>query len=838
MTGTGKNTYALLEYDGDSTIFPKDHEAFRAGIKEIRVKYAFCASNKMNIYPSVTGAGWKVTYVSAFDISRFFVGSSGLSNDQKRDAVINEITNGTPFWRYEVKNEKPPYMCELGKNFGGIAIMFVVVVAKPKAPYHYASFVFISRNLTPAVTFVMGFGSEFVIARHEGEYRILETFYAIRLPDGSWGRAGKAEESKKKLTTKDLEAIAVLDCLSLFKQMYQAEAKIGKKYLDDIFDNMEKEGKVVACRIMNPLALAGLVHIYKIAQFLLPSPYQNWTEASRQFEIVLNPKATFAEKVGGFFGFIGYGAFVILDFVPGSKALKKADDFVKGLRGVKKLEKVEEVVQHTEKIIKEAEKNLEEVAQHMEDMKRANQMVTPAMEEGLQRIQRAKAEGERLRKTLSEGFTQLGADEQIRLWEKAQKEKDVRELLLFASRSSNPMTLKQVCAATKGWGAKRRWKAFVEWMKLQRMSGKQAEKIRFSDEVQKLADEGEKFTDKSFFNLGHDGFKAIVARIRKGMKKVAAKGLSRKEIDQFKESLKEAYKRLRESKMMKERPELMEHIGGMEASGKSGAAFHDSSITYLDDIDCTIWPIDLPTDPIKRADALMAKKQFYEHLEQVFKEKTGQTLKEKNIFVYPEFGGGAFNKKTEGYPPKLRSIYEHVEQKGGVRFTPNGELSEVRIRNAETAYPKPTKEEVQAFREWALKEFKKTKKPKWILKVDRANQFVGVAYSAADNEIIRKMGTVYVRDIGKILPSEQVLVSEAMEFLKKYAADPDAAVSPLRYIFLFKNSYEAKQAYEYVKSFQFAERSIRILYVDSVPETKKKPPMKTIRLITEKTAKK
>ena len=169
-----KYKYALQEHDGYSIVFKAGEEPFKAGIREIRFKYVFIDSNRIDIWPGVTGAGWKVGLVSAFDLSNIFIGSAGLSVDQKENAVVNELNNGNPFWRYEVKNEKPPYICDLGMNFGGIAIGFVVVVTKPKKPYYFQSFVFVARNLLPTLTFVFGVGSDFVMARHEGQYKVLE----------------------------------------------------------------------------------------------------------------------------------------------------------------------------------------------------------------------------------------------------------------------------------------------------------------------------------------------------------------------------------------------------------------------------------------------------------------------------------------------------------------------------------------------------------------------------------------------------------------------------------------------------------------------------------------
>jgi len=818
--GPDKIKFALPKRGGDTYTFPPDHEGGKIGIKEMRVKYEFLRANELKIWPDVSGAGWKVGLVAVFDLSQYFKASSGLTEDELEKAIIDEIKNGKPIWKYVVKHDRPPYACDIGNDFGGLALMIVVVVIKPKAPQFFAPFVF-GKRLEPAVTFVMGFGTEFVLARFGGEYRILEKFYAVRLPSGHWIRAGNVEEAEKKLTTKDLEAIAILDSLSLLKQMFQAEEKIGKKYLDKIFDKMEKEGRIAETRVFNPLALYLLGSGYRFGQFLLPSPYQNFTEASKQFEIILDPNTTWLEKVGGVLGCYGYGAFVILDFVPGTKTLRKADEIIDGLRGIKRLEKVEDVAEHTKQLIAKTDEGFDEIAERIRETKKANPELASTLEEGLRRVERAKEEGEKTRKMLSEGFTKIGRDEQLRLFQIAQREQDLTEVIKFAAKTGNPMGLKEICQATRGWSRRRRWKAFVEWKKVQRMSGKQIENVKFSDEVNKLIDEGESFTNKAYFNLKQDGFRAVTKKIEKGLQKVGGKGLSRMDINKFKEALENAYRRLK-----KNHPEQLKYIEGIEFSGKSATGFGDEGVKYLNDIDCTIMPI----TPKGSADR-KARKQFFKYLEQEF----GSPLKEKNIFVYPEWGKGAFNKADEGWPPKLRHVYEKVENKALARFSENGALSKLAVRNEDIIARFPTKEEAEFFCRWALKEFMKSKNPKWIHKVDRVLEAAGLAkkYSKEDQRIIDKMREIYVRPSNEIRAGEEILVEEAQNFLRKYGGDTDAALHPIRYIFLFKNKYEAQTAYAYVKSLQKIQRLIRILYVESEPETPKKPPMKTVKLFKE-----
>ena len=834
MNDKEKYKYALLRSDGEIITLKQNEEAYKAGVRRIGAGYKFLNATRLNILAGIEGAGWNVGQLEVYDMSNYFKSSSQLTDQQVNDVIKSELKKGSFFWRKEVKTEKPPFICELGKGFGGIAIMIKLVAVKPRTPIVWQSFLF-GKRVFPVVTFVLGFGAETVVARKGNEFRTIKSFYAARMPSGRWCRVGNIDEATEKLTDQDLEALAIFDKLGLVKQIYKSEAKIGKAYLDDLFDRLEMEGKTSIVHIINPLSLYLVSHLYNFNKFFLPSPYQNWHNASQQFEIVLDSKKKFWERALAFYGYLSFGAMVVLDFVPGSKTLKKADEAIHAIRGVKRLKNVEEVAEHVDKLIAKANEGLDDIARRIGELEKTETKLKSTFEEGLDRIKRAKEEGEKIRKGLREGFSALGADEQIRLFQEAQRVQDLTEVIQFANKLDNPLGLRQICEATKGWSPRRRWKAFVEWRKVQRMSGKRLENVQFADEIEKLIAETEELTARAHFNLNQKGFRSAAKEIEAGLQKISAEGLSRREIEQFKEAMTEAYGRLRQSEMIKKNPELLEHVKGMEASGKSGTAFHDSSINHLDDIDCTIWPIDLPTDKVAREQALKVKKQFFDYLEDAFKGKTGSSLKDKNIFVYPEFGKGAFNKATEGYPKNLRSIYEHVEAKGGVRFREDGSLAQVTLRNPESAIPKPTEKEIRAFCKWALKEFRKTRKPKWILKVDKANQFRGVLkYNNKDEAIVKAMGTIYVSPAGKIPESAKVIVESGEEFLRKYAGDPDSSLKQILHIFVFKNKYEAQKAYNYLQTLQNVKsvaNLIRILYIQDKPPSPKKPPMKVVKLL-------
>ena len=66
---------------------------------------------------------------------------------------------------------------------------------------------------------------------------------------------------------------------------------------------------------------------------------------------------------------------------------------------------------------------------------------------------------------------------------------------------------------------------------------------------------------------------------------------------------------------------------------------------------------------------------------------------------------------------------------------------------------------------------------------------------------LKKMRQNFVRDPNEVRASEELLVNESWNILRKYAGSTEVALNPVRYIFLFKK-YEPRKAYVYVKTLQ------------------------------------
>lgn len=175
MVGQEKIKHAMFQVGGDIQTYPPDHEGRKVGIEKIGVMYEFVTSTKLKITPRVAGQGWNVGLVAVFDLSDYFKASAAISEEQLVNIIRDLLDNHSEraLWTYEVKGTTPPFYCEVGEKFGGISLMIVVCVIKPKKPVFRAPFVF-GQRFIPAVTFVFGFGADTTISRWGKDYWVLE----------------------------------------------------------------------------------------------------------------------------------------------------------------------------------------------------------------------------------------------------------------------------------------------------------------------------------------------------------------------------------------------------------------------------------------------------------------------------------------------------------------------------------------------------------------------------------------------------------------------------------------------------------------------------------------
>lgn len=816
-----------VEFDRDSMARK------RYGIKEIGVKFAF-TGKKLRVRARARPPTCKVKRVLIYDLSEH-VSTGKPPEGEKLDEIILKTE---PYGvRIKRKPSMKTFVFPIREDFGGRGLGIVIQVRSPRGWYWYPFFA--SGTFIPTLHIVVTLGATLSIIRYGGEFRLLEDTFTVRLPNGKFVEVGDAVNAKV-LSKEDLEHIAMLAPFSLFTTRIKGRVKVGEEFLKEIFDEIASKDMMSAVMKFDGFYLALYSTYWKGCDFLLPDPRWSFMEAKRHYEIMDNAESL-PEWVTGFCGMLGYSALTVLDLITMGKVVKKIRHapkfFDKILEAAKRSRK--NVLSRLEKLKKANPKHEKKITRAIEDIeknwgspprtRRLPRRARPRVKGGKVKgkFRRAKVKKPEVKgkvekswEKIRKKFAELPVDTLLRLFRTA-------KLIQYMRRVIKAKNLKNFLKLTKKLrvDALTRGKLFINWMKIQLMRSKRLLKLKFSKKVDDLVvKKGKAFDDRWYFP--DDDFKPIVKGILRGLKKVGAKGLNKTDVKHFREAMSKAYQRL-----LKKEPKLArQYVNGIEFSGKSATGI-DGSVSKLNDIDGTILPIPKAKEVragkriIEKAGALdeikakEVRKTFFNYMDEEFEKLNGSHLKDKNIWIYDEFGEGALNKVDEGWPKELRSIYDKVETKRALTFDESGGLSLLPIENAAIASGKMTPEEAEKFCRKALEAFLKTENPKWIHKADRVLEAAygaerkAAKFSAGDNDIAKKAREMMFGS------DETFDVDRAKDFLRKYGGDTDVAIMDERYIFLLESKTEAEEAVKFVNKEMAGLRKEGRYFVDTSPKT-------------------
>jgi len=840
--------------------FSEEREDYQ--IEKIGVRYRFFYPSKrrresrLEIWALVIGEDWKIKSISVYDMSKYlkdfeFAEPSPEGRYDISATAEEAVHNDEPYRIPRLKWKKrrgayARYRCTIGEDFGGLGFMIKVDLERPPLHLHPDTFTlrlarynkgfFFSGLRVPTLHFVFGIKGTLTIMRYgyradgSAVYKLARNTMTIKLPNGMFAEVADFKKAKE-LTDEDLKHFSIFAQFAYPRKWFVKGGKktLGKEFLDGTFERMRNRGTLNAVIEVNPLYLGILssyfdldVFLKKCAvtagklvnEYILPDPIGNIKEMARSLErcIGLDVPIGTADRKGrplrkdekeprwaGCVKFFGYAILTVAEFVPGGKTatkiVKKIDKF--GSRITKgtlreSAEELGEIFRRGGKLRRKTR-----VKKSLERAREANPEYEEPFIEAMKDLDNVYDDVANVMDDVIKNWDSLPMDKKLEIFHTKEAVWDTARIIKMM-RKRGKKSFKDFLRLSKRrrWSPLRKGRNFVNWMRIHLMRSKKFPELRFSDKVEDLLERGKSFDHKWY--LPGDDFSKALDNVFKGLRRVGGKGLTKKDVGLFKKAMENAYENLvrKYGKI-----EAQRCVTGIEFSGKSAKGI-DGSVGYLNDIDGTIIPLPPPRGSEK------VRKEFFDLINTKFGDLTEEAYKgtrfslaDKDIWLYSEFGEGALNKASEGWPKELQPIYDIVENKGILTFDEAGELGKVkkidnavRARELGRAPGRVTPKEAELFCRKGLGQFLESENPKWLHKADLVlaktygREKLAKMYSPEDIEIIN-----IARDIMLgTRPRTDLKIHQVENFLKKFGGYTDVSLKPERYVFFAKTKNEAE----------------------------------------------